>query len=127
MKFRPLQDRVLIRRIEEEEKTAGGIIIPDTAKEKPMEGEVIAAGRAPGTMTASSVRSMSKSATGCCSGSGREPRSKSTARISWSLRRATSWAWSTRLRHTRWREGRRLWRQRKSAFIPMRASGCCAA
>ena len=47
MKFRPLQDRVLIRRIEEEEKTAGGIILPDTAKEKPMEGEVIAAG--PGT------------------------------------------------------------------------------
>ena len=44
MKFRPLQDRVLIRRIEEEEKTAGGIIIPDTAKEKPMEGEVIAVG-----------------------------------------------------------------------------------
>jgi chaperonin GroES len=47
VKFRPLQDRVLIRRTEEEEKTAGGIIIPDTAKEKPMEGEVIAAG--PGT------------------------------------------------------------------------------
>jgi chaperonin GroES len=44
MKFRPLQDRVLIRRIEEEEKTSGGIIIPDTAKEKPMEGEVVAAG-----------------------------------------------------------------------------------
>jgi chaperonin GroES len=44
VKFRPLQDRVLIRRIEEEEKTKGGIIIPDTAKEKPMEGEVIAAG-----------------------------------------------------------------------------------
>ncbi len=44
MKFRPLQDRVLIRRIEEEEKTKGGIIIPDTVKEKPMEGEVIAAG-----------------------------------------------------------------------------------
>ena len=44
MKFRPLQDRVLVRRIEQEEKTAGGIIIPDTAKEKPMEGEVIAAG-----------------------------------------------------------------------------------
>jgi chaperonin GroES len=47
VKFRPLQDRVLIRRIEQEEKTIGGIIIPDTAKEKPMEGEVIAAG--PGT------------------------------------------------------------------------------
>jgi chaperonin GroES len=44
MKFRPLQDRVLLRRLDETEKTAGGIIIPDTAKEKPMEGEVIAAG-----------------------------------------------------------------------------------
>ncbi|MBV8736717.1 MAG: co-chaperone GroES [Alphaproteobacteria bacterium] len=44
MQFRPLQDRVLVRRIEEEEKTRGGIIIPDTAKEKPMEGEVLAAG-----------------------------------------------------------------------------------
>ena len=44
MKFRPLQDRVLIRQIEQEEKTSGGIIIPDTAKEKPVEGEVIAAG-----------------------------------------------------------------------------------
>ena len=44
MKFRPLQDRVLLRRIEEEEKTAGGIIIPDTAKEKPMQGEVVAVG-----------------------------------------------------------------------------------
>jgi len=44
MKFRPLQDRVLIRRLDQEEKTAGGIIIPDTAKEKPMEGEVIAVG-----------------------------------------------------------------------------------
>jgi chaperonin GroES len=49
MKFKPLQDRVLIRRLESEEKTAGGIIIPDTAKEKPMEGEVIAVG--PGTRT----------------------------------------------------------------------------
>ncbi len=44
MKFRPLHDRVLVRRLEEETKTAGGIIIPDTAKEKPMEGEIIAAG-----------------------------------------------------------------------------------
>ena len=44
MKFRPLHDRVLVRRIEEDETTAGGIIIPDTAKEKPQEGEVIAAG-----------------------------------------------------------------------------------
>ena len=44
MKFRPLHDRVLLRRLEQDEKTAGGIIIPDTAKEKPQEGEVIAVG-----------------------------------------------------------------------------------
>jgi len=44
MKFRPLHDRVVVRRLEAEEKTSGGIIIPDTAKEKPMEGEVIAVG-----------------------------------------------------------------------------------
>ena len=44
MKFRPLHDRVLVRRVEEEERTAGGIIIPDTAREKPMQGEVIAVG-----------------------------------------------------------------------------------
>jgi chaperonin GroES len=44
MNFRPLHDRVVVRRLEAEEKTSGGIIIPDTAKEKPMEGEVIAAG-----------------------------------------------------------------------------------
>lgn len=44
MKFRPLHDRVVVRRLEEEQKTSGGIIIPDTAKEKPMQGEVIAVG-----------------------------------------------------------------------------------
>ncbi|MGB8276261.1 MAG: co-chaperone GroES [Alphaproteobacteria bacterium] len=44
MKFRPLHDRVLVRRLEGEEKTKGGIIIPDTVKEKPMQGEVIAVG-----------------------------------------------------------------------------------
>ena len=44
MGFRPLHDRVVIRRVEAEEKTTGGIIIPDTAKEKPMEGEVVAVG-----------------------------------------------------------------------------------
>ena len=44
MKFRPLHDRVLVRRVNAEEKTAGGIIIPDTAKEKPQEGEVVAVG-----------------------------------------------------------------------------------
>jgi len=44
MKIRPLQDRVIVKRVEEEEKTKGGIIIPDSAKEKPMEGKVIAVG-----------------------------------------------------------------------------------
>jgi chaperonin GroES len=44
MSFRPLHDRVLVRRIDSDEKTAGGIIVPDTAKEKPSEGEVVAAG-----------------------------------------------------------------------------------
>jgi chaperonin GroES len=45
MKIRPLQDRILVKRIDEEEKTKGGIIIPDTAKEKPMEGKVVAVGK----------------------------------------------------------------------------------
>ncbi len=44
MRFRPLHDRVVVKRVEQETKTAGGIIIPDTAKEKPMEGEIIAVG-----------------------------------------------------------------------------------
>jgi chaperonin GroES len=44
MKFRPLHDRVVVRRVEQESKSSGGIIIPDTAKEKPMEGEIIAVG-----------------------------------------------------------------------------------
>jgi hypothetical protein len=54
MKFRPLHDRVVVKRIEEEEKTKGGIIIPDTAKEKPQQGEVVAVGPAPATKPASS-------------------------------------------------------------------------
>jgi len=44
MKFRPLHDRVLVKRVEQEQKTAGGIIVPDTAQEKPMEGEIVSAG-----------------------------------------------------------------------------------
>jgi len=44
MKFRPLHDRVVVRRLDQETRTAGGVIIPDTAQEKPMEGEVVAAG-----------------------------------------------------------------------------------
>jgi len=60
MNFKPLHDRVLVRRIESTEKTAGGIIIPDTAKEKPMEGEILAVGSGhraeDGTVTALDVK-----------------------------------------------------------------------
>ena len=82
MTFRPLHDRILVRRIEAEEKTAGGIIIPDTAKEKPQEGEVLAAGPARAMTTANCSRSTSRSATASCSANGRAPRSGLTARIS---------------------------------------------
>jgi chaperonin GroES len=54
MKFRPLGDRVVVRRVKEEQKTAGGIIIPDTAQEKPQEGEIIAVG--PGALDESGKR-----------------------------------------------------------------------
>jgi chaperonin GroES len=73
MKFRPLHDRVLIRRIEAAEKTAGGIIIPDTAQEKPQEGEVVAVGdgaRAEdGTITPLDVKAGDKVLFGKWSGS----------------------------------------------------------
>ena len=82
MKFRPLHDRVVVRRLEGEEKTKGGIIIPDTAKEKPQEGEIIAAGPAVATKAASSRRSTSRRATRCCSASGAAPKSRSTVRTS---------------------------------------------
>ena len=55
MKIRPLNDRILVKRLEEEEKTAGGIIIPDSAKEKPAEGEIVAVG--PGKMNDAGERS----------------------------------------------------------------------
>ena len=80
MKFRPLHDRVVVKRIEEEQKTKGGIIIPDTAKEKPMQGEVLAVGpgarNEKGELIADERR---RSATACCSASGPAPRSSSTA------------------------------------------------
>ena len=82
MKFRPLHDRVVVRRVEEEQKTTGGIIIPDTAKEKPMQGEVIAVGPGARNERASWRRSTSRPATASCSASGPAPRSSSTARSS---------------------------------------------
>ena len=77
MKFRPLHDRVVVTRIDAEDKTAGGIIIPDTAKEKPSEGEVIAVAQEVATRLGKSFRSTSRSATACCSANGRARRSRS--------------------------------------------------
>jgi hypothetical protein len=80
-KFRPLHDRVVVRRVESEEKTKGGIIIPDTAKEKPQEGEIIAVGSGViATRPASWWRSTSRLATACCSANGPAPKSSLTAK-----------------------------------------------
>ncbi len=74
MKIRPLQDRVIVRRIKEEEKTKGGLYIPDTAKEKPVEGTVLAVGNGKISRTGRSGSSTSRRATGSSSGSTRGPR-----------------------------------------------------
>ena len=81
MKIRPLHDRIIVKRLEEELKTASGIVIPDTAAEKPDQGEVMAIGKGKVWMTARSVLSTSKSATGCCSANipARPSRSRATS------------------------------------------------
>ena len=81
-KFRPLHDRVVVRRIEADKKTKGGIIIPDTAQEKPTQGEIIAVGPGGRDENGKLIPIDSRPATRCCSASGRAPRSSSTARIS---------------------------------------------
>ena len=83
MNFRPLHDRVVVRRLDGEAKTAGGIIIPDTAQEKPMEGEIVAAG--PGARDDSGKAGlpwMSRPATACCLANGPALKSKLMVRIS---------------------------------------------
>ena len=79
MKFRPLHDRVVSERIDAEAKTAGGIIIPDTAQEKPQQGRLSPLDPADATRAASSSPSTSRSATPSCLANGRAPRSKSMA------------------------------------------------
>jgi chaperonin GroES len=80
MAFKPLHDRVLVKRVEGDEKTKGGLIIPDTAKEKPAEGEVVAVGEGArkdsGELIAPSVKAGDRS----CSANGRAPKSRSTAK-----------------------------------------------
>ena len=80
MAFRPLHDRVVVKRLEGEEKTKGGIIIPDSAKEKPQEGKVIAVGPGGRDENGKLPPSTSRPATASSSGSGPAPRSRSTAR-----------------------------------------------
>ena len=82
MKFRPLHDRVVVKRVEEEGKTKGGIIIPDTAKEKPMEGEIVAVGPGARDEKGTLVPLDVKKGDASCSANGPARRSSSTARIS---------------------------------------------
>ena len=81
-KFRPLHDRVVVKRIDAEEKTKGGIIIPDSAKEKPSQGEITAVGPGGRDEAGKLIPIDSRAATACCSANGRAPRSSSTARNS---------------------------------------------
>jgi chaperonin GroES len=74
MTFRPLHDRVLVRRVEAEEKTAGGIIIPDSAKEKPAEGEIVAVGTGARAENGTITPLDGRWAIACCSASGRAPK-----------------------------------------------------
>lgn len=82
MSFTPLHDRVLVRRIEGDAKTSGGLIIPDTAKEKPQEGEIVAVGAGAKDDEATASPKTSRPATGSCLGNGRAPKSSSTAKTS---------------------------------------------
>jgi hypothetical protein len=77
MNFRPLHDRVVVRRIEADEKTAGGIIIPDTAQEKPQEAKSSPLVWAPATSVARSLPSTSNREIACCLANGAAPRSRS--------------------------------------------------
>ena len=79
MKFRPLHDRVVVKRIDAEAKTTGGIIIPDTAKEKPSQGEITAVGPGGRDEAGKLIPIDLRSVTACCSASGPAPRSRSTA------------------------------------------------
>jgi len=78
--IKPLHDRVVVRRLDEDEKSPGGIIIPDTAKEKPMQGEVVAVGPGGRDESGKRVEPDVKAGDTVCSASGPAPRSRSTAK-----------------------------------------------
>ena len=88
-KIRPLHDRILVRRVEEERTSVGGIVIPDSAAEKPDQGDVLAVGNGKIKMTAAFTSWMLKSATVCCSASMPVARSKLTVKNCWSCVKTT--------------------------------------
>jgi len=91
-KFTPLHDRILVRRVEEADTTRGGIIIPDSAKDKPQEGEVISAGKGK-ISEEGKVRPLDvKKATAFCSGNIPAPRSRSMGKTSSSCAKKKCWA-----------------------------------
>src|SRR5215813_7309255 len=92
MKFRPLHDRVVVRRIEGEEKTKGGIIIPDSAKEKPQEGEIIAVGSGARDESGKLVPLDVKAGDRILFGKGSGPEVKMDGGDLLIMKRATSWA-----------------------------------
>jgi hypothetical protein len=92
MKIRPLHDRVIVKRVEAERTTASGIVLPDSAGEKPDQGEVWLSARASVTITASRSPSTSRSAIAFCSASTPARPSRSMVRKSWSCVKKTSWA-----------------------------------
>ncbi len=143
MKFRPLHDRVVVKRVAEEEKTKGGIIIPDTAKEKPMEGEVVSVGPGArdekGTLVAPDVKAGDRILFGKWSGTeikldGVEYLIMKESDIMGILEGSAVATQEGRLiaspsrqsQHPNQR-GIKQWQPRKSALAAMPVSACCAA
>ena len=101
MKIRPLHDRVIVKRLEEERKTASGIVIPDAAAEKPDQGQVLSVGPGKRDENGKHVTLTSRSATASCSASTPARPSRLTARNCWSCAKKTSWASSKPERNRR--------------------------
>ncbi len=133
MKFRPLHDRVVVKRLEAEEKTVGGIIIPDTAKEKPMQGEIVAAGpgarNEQGQIVALDVKAGDKILFGKWSGTevkidGEELLIMKESDIMGIVERSLNGARTSSRSQL---EGRITWQPRTYGSAATPASACCAA
>ena len=137
MHFRPLHDRVVVRRLEQEEKTAGGIIIPDTAKEKPKEGEVVAVGPGArgedGKLHPLDVKAGDRVLFGKWSGTevkldGEELMIMKESDIMGVIEGKPQERQEGRLNPARpIRREEQTWLPKKSSFMATRASACCAA